>query len=77
MIARGIQGIERPEVSDQYATEKAAARSYLELLDEAALAPAAKLEAYKNKLAEGRELFADNPAVQAILEMKRVAKLGE
>ena len=77
MIARGIQGIERPEASDQYATEKAAARSYLELLDEAALAPAEKLEAYKNKLAEGRELFADNPAVQAILEMKRVAKLGE
>jgi len=76
-IARGIQGVEHPEVSARYEEMKAVARSYLELLDEAAGTPAEKLERYRARLADSIAPYADNPAFQAFLEMKRAAKLGE
>lgn len=76
-IARGIQGVKRPEVGARYQEMKTAARSYLETLDEAADAPAEKLEMYLDRLAENIAPYADNPAFQAFLEMKRVAKLRE
>ncbi len=76
-IARGLMGVPRPDVSERYEDMKEAALSYLELLEEAAGSPAGKLEAYKQRLAEGIGPYADNPAFQAFLEMKRAAKLGE
>lgn len=76
-IARGIMEVPRPDTSERYQTMKTAAHSYLELLEEAAGLPADKLEDYKQKLAEGIGPYADNPAFQAFLEMKRAVKLGE
>ncbi len=76
-IARGIMEVPRPDTSERYETMKTAAHTYLELLEEAACSPADKLEDYKQKLAEGIGPYADNPAFQAFLEMKRAVKLGE
>jgi predicted ATP-binding protein involved in virulence len=76
-IARGVMGVANPQVSLRYADMKAAARHYLETLEEAAMAPEEKLAAYKDRLAEAIGPYADNPAFQAFLEMKRAAKLGE
>lgn len=76
-IARGLMGVPRPDVSERYEDMKEAARDYLELLEEAAGAPEDRLEIYKQQLAEGIAPYAANPAFQAFLEMKRIAKLGE
>jgi predicted ATP-binding protein involved in virulence len=76
-IARGIMGVTNPQVSLRYEEMKDTAKNYLELLEEAAMAPEKKLEAYKAKLAEAIAPYADNPAFQAFLEMKHAAKLGE
>ena len=70
-------GVANPQVSLRYETMKEVARHYLETLEEAALAPSEKLAAYKERLGESIAPFADNPAFQAFLEMKRAAKLGE
>lgn len=75
-IARGIQGVDHPEVSLRYEAMKGVARSYLKTLDEAASAPRAVLESYLNRLSDSVAPYADNPAFQAFLEMKRAAKLG-
>lgn len=56
---------------------KDVARDYLETLHKAALAPAEKLEHFKARLADTIAPYADNPAFQAFLELKRVARLGE
>ncbi len=76
-IARGIQGVEHPEVSARYETMKAAARHYLEVLEEAAESPKDKLDIYRDRLADTIAPYADNPAFQAFLEMQRTAKLGK
>lgn len=76
-IAQGIMGVANPQVSLRYETMKGVARRYLETLEEAALAPPEKLAAYKERLGKSIAPFADNPAFQAFLEMKRAAKLGE
>lgn len=76
-IAAGIQHVANPEVSFRYAEMKDVAKNYLATLEEAAMAPAEKLADFKVKLAEAIAPYADNPAFQAFLEMKRVAKLGE
>jgi predicted ATP-binding protein involved in virulence len=76
-IAEGVMGVENPQVSVRYDEMKDVARHYLETLEEAALAPEEKLEAYKEQLARAIAPYADNPAFQAFLEMKRAAKLGE
>ncbi len=75
-IARGIQGVPETRFSARYAEMKQVARDYLETLEEAVLAPEAKLEQYKQRLASSLAPYADNPAFQAFLEMKRTAKLG-
>ena len=75
-IAHTIQGIDRPEVSQRYDQMRAAARQYLETLEQAALAPQEQLAAYRERLAASIAPFADNPAFQAFLEMRRAARLG-
>jgi predicted ATP-binding protein involved in virulence len=76
-IARGIMGVSRPEVSERYEEMKTVARNYLETLELADKTPEDKLEAFKQELAKSIAPYADNPAFQAFLEMKRAAKLGE
>lgn len=76
-IAKGVQNIENPEVSQRYEAMKSSAKSYLEQLEQADELPENQLEQFKQALAEGIAPYADNPAFQAFLEMKRVAKIGE
>jgi predicted ATP-binding protein involved in virulence len=76
-IASGIMEVSNPQVSVRYERMKGVAQHYLKTLDEAQTAPKDKLEDYKAKLSEDIAPYADNPAFQAFLEMKRVAKIGE
>lgn len=76
-IAQGIMGVANPQVAARYEEMKDVAKSYLETLEEAAMLPEEKLESFKQRLADSIAPYADNPAFQAILEMKRAAKLGE
>jgi predicted ATP-binding protein involved in virulence len=76
-ITQGIMGVPNAEVSLRYGEMKGAAKHYLELLEEAALAPEEKLAQFRERLADTIAPYADNPAYQALLEMKRAAKLGE
>lgn len=76
-IASGIMGVSNPQVSVRYESMKEAAQDYLKTLDEAQTAPKDKLENYMEKLSEDIAPYADNPAFQAFLEMKRAAKIGE
>jgi predicted ATP-binding protein involved in virulence len=76
-IARGLMGVENTEVGKEYEDMRVAARSYLEILEEASMAPRDKLDAYKERLAEAIAPYAHNPAYQAFLELKRAVKLGE
>lgn len=76
-IARGIMGVDNTDVSERYDEMKQVARHYLEDLDEAARAPEEKQQHFKDRLAKSIAPYAQNPAYQAFLEMKRAAKLGE
>jgi hypothetical protein len=75
-IARGLMGVDRPEVSPRYAQMKAVAKNYLQTLEEAQKAPDASLADYRARLADSIAPYADNPAFQAFLEMERAAVLG-
>lgn len=76
-IVQGIQHIDNPQTSLRYAEMQDAAKHYLETVESAAKAPIEQLAQFKQQLAETINPYADNPAFQAFLEMKRVAKLGE
>jgi uncharacterized protein with NRDE domain len=76
-IARGIMGVSNPQVAERYNEMKNVAKHYLETLEEAAISPEEKLELFKQRLADSIAPYADNPAFQAFLEMKRAVKLGE
>lgn len=76
-IARGIMGVDNTEVGQEYAAMRQTAKHYLETLEQAAMAPSEKLDAYKQKLAQAIAPYAHNPAYQAFLELKRAVKLGE
>jgi predicted ATP-binding protein involved in virulence len=76
-IAKGLMQVPHPETSSRYIEMKNVARHYLEELESAPLDAGEKLEAFKERLSESIGPYADNPAYQAPLEMKRAAKLGE
>ncbi len=76
-IARGIMGVSTPEVSERYWEMKNTALHYLETLEKASLAPKEKLAAYQEELASAVAPYADNPAFQAFLEMKRASQMSE
>lgn len=75
-IARGLMGVKNPQTSPRYLEMKDAAKAYLLTLEEAAMAPEDKLQAYLDRLGQGVDQFADNPAYQAFLELKREGRLG-
>jgi len=76
-VSQGIMGVANPQVSIRYEAMRDAAKHYLEILEETKMDPAQKLEAYKQRLSEAIDVFAENPAYQAFLEMKRAGALGE
>ena len=75
-IAEGLMGVERPDVGQRYEQMVEAAKDYLVTLDEAAKSPADRLAEFEERLAARIAPYADNPAFQAFLELKRAAKLG-
>jgi predicted ATP-binding protein involved in virulence len=72
----GNLGVEHPEASRRYREMVTKAKDYLLLLEEAAKSPEAELANFEQRLASGIAPFADNPAFQAFLELKREGKLG-
>lgn len=76
-IAKGLMGVERPDVSPRYTAMKGVAKDYLLTLEEAARTPDEKLADFEAKLADRIEPYADNPAFQAFLELKREGKLAK
>lgn len=75
-IASGLMGVDQPATGARYGAMRGAARDYLATLERAKAAPADRLAAYEEALQTQLAPFADNPAFQAFLEMKRVARLG-
>ena len=71
-----IMGMEKPEVSQRYENMVDVAKEYLLTLEEAEKAPVEKLADFERRLAAGIAPYAGNPAFQAFLELKHVAKLG-
>lgn len=76
-IAAGLMQVEDSSVSPRYHTMVDKAKEFLLALEQGGKTPDQKLEAFKARLAEGIAPYADNPAYQAYLELKRVSKLGE
>ena len=76
-IASGLMGVEKPEVGSRYLEMVGAARHYLGELEQAPLMPEEKLAPFKDRLAQSIAPYADNPAYQAFLEMKRIVAIGE
>jgi predicted ATP-binding protein involved in virulence len=76
-IAKGLMGVDHPEVSPRYEEMKQVAKDYLTTLEEAAVAPDERLAEFEKRLADGIAPYADNPAFQAFLEMERAAALGQ
>ncbi len=74
-IAQGIMGVD-PEVSARYGEMKRSATHYLEELERASKSPREKLADFEERLAATVAPYADNPAFQAFLEMKRATKIG-
>lgn len=76
-IAKGLMGVERPDVSPRYTAMKQVAKDYLLKLEEADKTQDERLGDFEAKLAQDIEPYADNPAFQAFLELKREGKLGK
>lgn len=76
-IAEGIQGVPDTSVSVRYAEMKESAKRYLQVLEEASRSPGEISVAFRDQLAESVAPYADNPAFQALLELQRVARLGD
>lgn len=76
-IAVEVMGVDDLEFSQRYKDMLEAAKAYLDDLDQADKTPKERLDAFKEQLANRIAPFADNPAFQAFLERKRIAKMGE
>lgn len=74
-IAKVVMDVDRADVSTRYAEEVKLAKSFMQLLDEAEKSPEDKLEEYIERL--GKKLaHAQNPAMQAFLELQQESRLG-
>ncbi len=76
-IAKGLMGVDRPDVSPRYTAMKQVAKDYLLKLEEADMTPGDRLRDFEAKLGGSIEPYADNPAFQAFLELKLEAKLAK
>ncbi|MCA9178465.1 MAG: AAA family ATPase [Planctomycetales bacterium] len=75
-IARGLMNVPRPDVGSRYAEMVEVAKGYLLRLEEADKTPPEKLSEFEAALANKIAPYADNPAFQAYLELKREGKLS-
>lgn len=75
-IAQGLMGVTNTETSARYDEMRLVAKRYLEQLEQGTSTPTEKQNEFLDQLAKSIAPYADNPAFQAFLEMKRVAKLG-
>lgn len=75
-ISQVIMDVDRPDVSDRYVSEVKLAKSFLQLLDQAEKSPEEKLEDYVNRLRHKLD-HAQNPAMQAFLELQQESRLGD
>jgi len=75
-ISQVVMDVDRPDVSDRYVSEVELAKSFLQLLDEAEKTPKEKLEVYVNRLRQKLD-HAQNPAMQAFLELQQESRLGD
>ncbi|QDT27655.1 recombination protein F [Gimesia panareensis] len=73
-ISQVVMEVSRPDVSERYAKEVELSKSFLQLLDEAEKAPKEKLEEYIDRLRKKLE-HAQNPAMQAFLELQQASRL--
>lgn len=75
-ISEGLMGVEQTDVGEQYSDAKEFAHDYLETLNDESLGSLEKLKILEEKFRATNNPFADNPAFQAVLERKRIVKLG-
>ena len=75
-IAAALMGVDTPAQGARYSAMKEAAAEYLAMLNDAASTPEDRRDAVLDRMSRSIAPFADNPAFQAFLEMKRVARLG-
>ena len=75
-ISKVVMEVDRPDVSERYEEQVELSKSYLQLLDEAEQAPEDKLAEYVERLSQKLD-YAQNPAMQAFLELQRATRLGE
>jgi len=75
-VAEGVMQVPETETSARYDEMKQTATEYMQALQDAPMEPGARLENFKQRLAEKISPYADNPAYQAFLEMKLLAKTG-
>lgn len=73
-ISQVVMDVDRPDVGERYANEVELAKSFLQLLNEAELAPEEKLQEYIYRLGQKLE-HAENPAMQAFLELQQASRL--
>ena len=75
-IAQGLMNVPRPDVSQRYDEMVQVAKAYLLELEEADKTPKEKLAEFEEALSKRIAPYADNPAFQAYLELKREGRLG-
>jgi predicted ATP-binding protein involved in virulence len=75
-IAAALMGVDTPAQGARYSAMKEAAAEYLAMLNDAASTPEDRRDVVLDRMSRSIAPFADNPAFQAFLEMKRVARLG-
>jgi predicted ATP-binding protein involved in virulence len=73
-VTRFIMDVQSPEVSPRYQQMLEIARDYFALLEQPIPMDAARKDELRRRLQEMTAPYADNPAYQALLEQKRMAK---
>ncbi|WP_440057457.1 AAA family ATPase [Pseudomonas fragariae (ex Marin et al. 2024)] len=76
-IAQGLMGVENTAVSSRYADMKNVATNYLKSIDSFDTNSKEGISKLKAELEKSIKPYADNPAFQAFLELKKAVKLGE
>lgn len=69
-IAEGIMGVPQVRTADRYAEMVESAKDFMLGLEESGEHPALKLEEFRRRLAKASDMYADNPAYQAFLELQ-------
>jgi predicted ATP-binding protein involved in virulence len=76
-VAMSVMGIDNPQVSPRYIAMLDAAKAYFVALQEGSNTSGPQRAALKRKLKKLAGPYADNPAFQAFLELKKAHMLGE